>query len=147
MHVFRSMIIDAPIERVWSAVRAFDGVAAWNPGVASARLETGRSTEVGALRRLDAQDGSIFRETLVGHSDLEHAYTYDIVEGPLPVSGYISTHRFLPITATDQTLGIWESTFDCAETDRAEMDKVVGDEIYIGGMSGLAAWLKETADG
>ena len=32
MHVFRSMIIDADIARVWAAVRDFDGVAAWNPG-------------------------------------------------------------------------------------------------------------------
>ncbi len=146
MHVFRSMILDAPLPRVWAAVRAFDGVAAWNPGVKAARLETGKPTETGALRHLDIVDGTVFRETLLAHSDVEHFYTYDIVDGPLPVTNYVSTHRFLPITATNQTLGIWESRFDCAPGDAAQMDKVVGDEIYLGGMTGLNAYLKDTSD-
>ncbi len=145
MHVFRSMILDAALPRVWEAVRAFDGVSAWNPGVTAARLDTGKPTETGALRHLDIVDGTVFRETLLAHSDLEHFYTYDIVEGPLPVTSYISTHRFLPITATNQTLGIWESRFDCAPDDAAQMDKVVGDDIYLGGMAGLNAYLKETS--
>jgi len=144
MHVFRSMIIDANIARVWAAVRAFDGVSRWNPGVIAARLETGNATEIGAVRHLDIADGSIFRETLLAHSDAEHFYTYDIVEGPLPVSSYVSTHRFIPITDTNQTLGIWESWFDCAPDDADEMDKVVGDAIYVGGMTGLKAFLKES---
>lgn len=144
MHVFRSMIIDAPTDRVWSAVRAFDGVAAWNPGVISARLERGAPTEVGALRHLDAADGTVFRETLLAHSDRSHFYTYDIVEGPLPVWDYVSTHRFLPVTASNQTLGVWEADFECASEDAEEMERVVGDAIYIGGMTGLDAYLKET---
>lgn len=147
MHVFRSMILNAPIARVWAAVRAFDGVVYWNPGVTAARLDAGRATETGALRHLDIADGTVFRETLLAHSDAEHFYTYDIVEGPLPVANYVSTHRFISITATGQTLGIWESRFDCSENDADEMDKVVGEQIYIGGMTGLNAYLKETRDG
>ena len=143
MQVFRSMIIDAPIERVWAAVRAFDGVAAWNPGVAAARLERGAASEVGAVRHLEIADGTVYRETLLAHSDLERFYTYDILESPLPVTGYVSTHRFIAVTHTGQTLGIWESRFDCAPGDAAEMERVVGDAIYIGGMSGLDAHLKE----
>ena len=147
MHVFRSMTIDADIARVWAAVRAFDGVVNWNPGVTAAQLETGRSTEIGAVRHLDIVDGTVFRETLLAHSDVEHFYTYNIVEGPLPVTHYVSTHRFIPITDTAQTLGIWESRFECSPDDANEMDTVVGDQIYIGGMTGLNAFLKETKDG
>ena len=144
MHVFRSMIIDAQADRVWSAVRAFDGVSAWNPSVTAARLETGAPTEVGTLRHLDIADGTVFRETLLAHSDRDRFYTYDIVEGPLPVSNYVSTHRFIPITATNQTLGIWEGWFDCDRSHAAEMDRIVGDAIYIGGMDGLNTYLKES---
>lgn len=144
MHVYRSMIIDAPLPRVWRAVRAFDGVSAWNPGVTAARLEGGQATEVGTLRHLDIVDGSVFRETLLAHSDLEHFYTYDIVEGPLPVAAYVSTHRFLAITASNQTLGIWECTCSCAPDLETDMDKVIGDDIYLGGMTGLNAYMKET---
>ncbi|WP_081894565.1 SRPBCC family protein [Ruegeria halocynthiae] len=147
MHVFRSMIIDVEIHRVWAAVRAFDGVVDWNPGVAAATLENGAATATGTIRRLDIPDGTVFRETLLAHSDAEHFYTYDIIECPLPVSAYISTHRFIPITHTGQTLGIWESHFDCAPDVANEMERIVGDAIYIGGMAGLNDFLKEAQNG
>ena len=94
MHVFRSMVIDAEICAVWSAVRNFDGVASWNPGVVKATLENGAPTATGTIRTLEIPDGTIFRETLLAHSDRDHFYTYDIIESPLPVSNYVSTHRF-----------------------------------------------------
>lgn len=142
MHVTRSMIIDAPIDRVWAAVRDFDGVVAWNPGVEGAVLENGAPTQVGTVRSLDVGGDVPFRETLMAHSDHEYFYTYDILDSPLPVTNYVSTHRFIPITHSNQTLGIWESTFDCAPEVAAEMAKTVGDAIYIGGMTGLNDYLK-----
>lgn len=147
MHVYRSMTLDHDIDRVWQAVRAFDGVVYWNPGVAKATLESGAPTATGTIRKLNVADGSVFRETLLEHSDIQHFYTYDIVESALPVTNYVSTHRFIPITHTGQTLGIWESRFDCAEADADGMEKIVGDAIYISGMNGLNAYLKETMNG
>ena len=142
MKVFRSVVLDAPVELVWAAVRAFDGVANWNPGVAAARLESGSPTGVGSVRHLDIVDGTVFRETLLAHSDLEHFYTYDIIEGPLPCRNYVSTHRFVAITDGDKTLGIWESEFDCAPEDEDDLETLVGDQIYVNGMRGLDEHLK-----
>ena len=142
MKVFRSVILDPPIEKVWAAVRAFDGVAHWNPGVAAARLESGSPTGVGSVRHLDIVDGTVFRETLLAHSDIERFYSYDIIEGPLPCRNYVSTHRFVPITDGDKTLGIWEAEFDCAPEDEAELDTVVGDRIYVNAMRGLNDHMK-----
>ena len=113
MKVFRSMVLDAPLAQVWTAVRAFDAVVDWNPGVVAARMESGSPTAVGSVRHLDIADGTVFRETLLAHSDLEHFYTYDIVEGSLPCRSYISTHRFIAITEGDRTLGLWHGEFDC----------------------------------
>ncbi len=142
MKVFRSMVLDAPLDRVWAAVRAFDGVVNWNPAVTGARMETGGPTAVGSIRHLDIVDGTVFRETLLAHSDLERFYTYDILESPLPCRNYVSTHRFIPITEGDKTLGIWESRFDCAADQEASLEEVVGDQIYVGGMKGLNDYLK-----
>ena len=142
MKVFRSVILEAPIAEVWAAVRAFDGVVNWNPGVTVARMETGNPTAVGSVRHLDIVDGTVFRETLLAHSDLERFYSYDIVEGPLPCSNYISTHRFIPITEGDKTLGIWQGTFDCDPKDEAQLDEIVGDRIYVAGMKGLNDYLR-----
>ncbi len=142
MHVFRSFVIEAPIAAVWSAVKAFDGVSAWNPAVTAATMETGSATSPGSIRHLDIVDGTVFRETLLELSDLHHYYTYDILESPLPVRNYVSTHRFIPITHSAQTLGIWESHFDCDSDIAEDMDRAVGDQIYIGGMIGLNNHLK-----
>lgn len=142
MKVFTSVVLDAPIARVWATVRAFDGVAKWNPGVTAARMESGSPTQVGSVRHLDIADGTVFRETLLALSDLERCYSYDIVEGPLPCSNYVSTHRFVPITDGDRTLGVWEGRFDCAPGDRAELAVVIGERIYRDGMRGLNSYLK-----
>ena len=141
MKVMRSVIIKAPVDRVWAAVRAFDGVVRWNPGVTAARMESGTSTSVGAIRHLDIVDGTVFRETLLAHSDLEHFYTYDIVEGPLPCRNYVSTHRFLPVTDGNLTLGIWSGEFDCDPADEASLEAIVGDAIYRDGVRGLNSYL------
>lgn len=141
MKVMRSVIIEAPIHDVWAIVRVFDGVAKWNPGVVSAKMESGTGTSVGAIRHLNIVDGTIFRETLLAHSDHDYFYTYNIVEGPLPCSDYISTHRFIPIIDGNMTLGIWSGEFKCNPEDEAELDEIVGNQIYRDGMRGLNSYL------
>ena len=143
MKVKRSVVIDAPIDRVWHAVRRFDGVADWNPGVSAAKMESGSPTEVGSVRKLDIVDGSVFRETLLAHSDLEHSYTYDIIESPLDCSNYIACHRFIEITEGNKTLGIWEGEFDCDPAHAAELEKIVGDGIYRDAQLALNTYLQE----
>ena len=73
MHVFRSMIHRRPRStRVWAAVRAFDGVAAnWNPGVDTCQSwKTASATATGTLSvACRSPDGTVFRETLLAHSD------------------------------------------------------------------------------
>jgi len=143
MKVMRSVIIDAPIDAVWAAVRRFDGVVDWNPGVLAATLEAGQATEVGAVRRLDIADGSVFRETLLAHSDLEHFYTYDILQSPLPCRNYIATHRFIEITDGNRTLGIWQGAFDCDPADAAGLEHSVGKLIYLDAQIALNQYMQE----
>lgn len=144
MKVMRSVVIRAPIEKVWAAVRDFDGVVKWNPGVVGARMESGSPTSIGSIRHLDIVDGSVFRETLLAHSDIDRYYAYDIVEGPLLCSQYMSVHRFIPITDGDMTLGIWSGEFVCDPSDEADLETVVGDQIYRDGMRGLNDYLGGT---
>lgn len=143
MKIKRSVIIDAPIDAVWKQVRLFDAVAQWNPGVASATLESGSATATGSIRRLEIVDGSVFRETLLAHSDLEHFYTYDILESPLHCQNYIATHRFIEITDGNRTLGIWEGEFDCDPADAAELEQIVGQLIYHDAQVALNQYMQE----
>jgi len=143
MKVMRSVVLDAPINTVWAAVRRFDGVANWNPGVTKAVLESGSATAVGTIRKLDIVDGSVFRETLLAHSDIEYFYTYDIIESPLPCSNYVACHRFVEITDGNRTLGIWQGEFDCNANDAEHLETVVGDQIYLGAQQALNHHLLE----
>ncbi|MBX2868067.1 MAG: SRPBCC family protein [Acidiferrobacterales bacterium] len=143
MKVKRSVVIDAPIERVWQTVRRFDGVAVWNPGVNKAILESGSPTQTGSVRKLEIVDGSVFRETLLAHSDLEHYYTYDIIESPLKCSHYIARHHFIEITEGNKTLGIWEGEFQCDPSDEKELNAIVGDGIYRDAQLALNQFLLE----
>jgi len=142
MKVMRSVIIEAPIEETWAAVRNFDGVVNWNPGVTSARMESGSPTTVGSIRHLDIVDGTVFRETLLAHSDIDRLYAYNIVEGPLPCTDYLSVHKFIPITDGNLTLGIWSGEFKCDPADEDNLETIVGDMIYRDGMRGLNDYLK-----
>ncbi|MEM7561660.1 MAG: SRPBCC family protein [Pseudomonadota bacterium] len=143
MKVMRSVIIDAPIETVWSAIRQFDAVVNWNPGVSAATLESGNSTEVGAIRLLDIVDGSQFRETLLAHSDRAHFYTYDIVDSPLDCQNYIATHGLIEITDGNRTLSYWRGEFDCTPENRAELEQIVGQQIYHEAQVALNTYLQE----
>ena len=142
MKIMRSVIIDAPLARVWQAVRKFDSVVNWNPGVSGARIESGSATQVGSIRYLDIADGSAFRETLLAHSDLEHFYSYDIIESPLPCSQYFSTHRFVEITDGDRTLGIWQGEFECHHADASNLESIIGDGIYRDAQHGLNQYMQ-----
>ena len=143
MKVKRSVVIDAPIDRVWRAVRRFDGVAEWNPGVTAAVMESGAPTEVGSIRKLDIVDGSVFRETLLAFSERDFFYTYDIIESPLACENYVSTHRFVEITEGNRTLGIWQGEFDCDPAVAADLEKTVGDGIYRDAQLALNLYLQE----
>lgn len=145
VNVMRSVIIEAPIEKVWAAVRSFDSIVNWSPGVAGAHMESGSPTAAGSIRHLDIPGGAVFRETLLAHSDTDQSYTYDIVEGPLPCTDYVSTHRFIPITDGDMTLGIWSGEFNCGPSDSKKLESIFGDQIYRGGMRGLNSYMKEQA--
>jgi len=147
MKVKRSVIINAPIEKVWAAVRKFDGVDKWNPGVVAAKMEFGHPTEVGSVRKLDIADGSVFRETLLEHSDLETYYTYNIIESPLPCTEYVSCHRFIEITDGNKTLGVWQGEFECAENERENLELIVGDSIYLQAQLALNEFMQEKKNG
>ena len=142
MKVYTSVIIDSPIDRVWAAVREFDQVASWNPGVDESFMESGANTQVGSIRHLKIADGSLYRETLLAHSDLEHFYSYDIIESPLPCHHYVSTHQFIEITDGNKTLGIWQGEFECDPDDAADLDHIVGTLIYRDAQHGLNQYLK-----
>ena len=64
--VEKSTVIDAPVDRVWSVLRDFNGHDRWHPAVRESRIEERRSGDmVGAVRRFRLTDGAVLRERLL----------------------------------------------------------------------------------
>ena len=80
-------MIDAPVEKVWEVMRDYNGMPSYHPGIKHSLIEDGRpSDQVGCVRRLTLGEGFV-REVLLCMDDLNHVFTYEIIEGTLPVRG------------------------------------------------------------
>lgn len=140
-HIYVSSIIDAPVEDVWAVARDFTGH--WHrSAIANSSIEAGLpSDKVGCVRAFELANGNgQLRELLVGLSDERHEFSYRILESPMPVSDYLATVRFTPVTTTRSTFGEWSVDFRVPPDDEhATVDTVRG--VFEGGFADLAAIL------
>lgn len=145
MQVERSTVIDAGVERVWALLADFGGVAQWHPLVRSAEIESGLSgRELGCVRALVLQDGAVIRERLLALSDAEWFFSYAILESPLPVRDYRATLRLWPVSTSIQTFARWLVRFETDAEHVADLERIVGEEIFVAGFDGLR---RSLADG
>src|SRR5438128_1839814 len=87
--VYISAVIDAPVEDVWKVMRDYNGMPSYHPGIKGSVIEDGLpSDQVGCVRKLTLGEGFV-REVLLCMDDLNYAFTYEIIEGTLPVRGYV----------------------------------------------------------
>ncbi len=95
---------------VWKLVSRFDGLVNWHPAFSASPLVKGRDGQVGAVRALTLKDGPTFTEELIAFNEQGMAYTYDIVESPLPIDHYQSSVTVKPNGAGGSTM-TWIGTF------------------------------------
>ena len=93
-HIYVSAVIPAPVAKVWSIIRDFNGLPNWHPSIAKSHIEDGLSgAEVGCIRNFELHDGGVIREKLLTLSDELHSCTYAIIESPMGVENYTATLR------------------------------------------------------
>jgi mxaD protein len=143
LHVTESVEVKVPLEKVWDAVKDFDGLAKWHPGFASDELVSGHNGEVGATRKLTVKNGPVITERLLAYDDAHHSYRYRIVESPLPIAHYtgaISVHA----GKGGMTRVTWSGTFKRKntsdnppepESDEGVVKLIKG--VYRGGLDNL----------
>ncbi|TCR66372.1 SRPBCC family protein [Bosea sp. BK604] len=137
-HVVRSTIIDAPVERLWSVLRDFNGHDRWHPIVARSEIERANpSDRVGCIRRFQLRDGSELREQLLTLSDLEMTFSYCLLETPIPLFNYVAHVRLLPVTDGNRSFWHWESRFTTPPGREQELARLVGDEVYTNGIEAV----------
>ena len=137
-HVVRSTIIDAPVDRLWSVLRDFNGHDRWHPIVARSEIERAYSPDrIGCIRRFLLRDGSELREQLLTLSDLEMTFSYCLLDTPIPLFNYVAHVRLLPVTDGNRSFWHWESRFTTPPGREAELAKLVGDEVYTNGIEAV----------
>jgi len=136
--VERSTIIDAPVARVWSVLRDFNGHDRWHPAIRESRIESRRPADaVGAVRRFRLRDGTELREQLLTLSDTERSLSYCLLDTPIPLLNYVAHVQLLPITDGDRTFWRWSSEFATPRGQEERLSAMVGEEIYARGFSAL----------
>lgn len=114
---YASIVVNAPIDRVWKALRDFHRMA-WAQGVIETLDAVGslKGDQVGAKRILNG----LFHETLLGLSDVDKTIQYSIDDGPGPlakanVQRYVGTVRLHPVAVGEGTFVEWSSDFEANE--------------------------------
>jgi hypothetical protein len=113
--VYKSIVVDAPVEKVWAKLRNFHDMS-WATGVVEDLKVVGelKGDQVGAQRVLNGT----FEETLVALNDSAHQISYSIDEAkgtPVAsseVKNYQGTVTAFSVTEGGQTFLEWRSQWD-----------------------------------
>lgn len=123
--------VAATAAQVWEVVRDFGAVQRWSPGLTSCEVD---GEGIGAVRTIKLGD-MVIRERLESLDDATRTFSYSIVDGPLPLTNYLSTFTVVDSDAGKSQI-TWSSTFEAAGmTDEQAAQMVEG--IYHGGIKGL----------
>src|SRR5215470_8697893 len=143
--VYISHVIDAPIEKVWEIIRDYNGMPSYHPGIKKSVIENDLpSDQIGCIRRLTLAEGYV-REVLLCLDDRNYVFTYEIIEGTLPVRGYVAGVRLHRITHGDRTFGEWWADFEVVGADRNQTVEQIGNNVFAAGFKGVAEKLAGTS--
>lgn len=139
--VYISDVINAPIEKVWGVMRDYNDMPSYHPGISKSIIEGGGpSDRVGCVRRLTLGEGYV-RERLLYMDDRNYAFSYEIIEGTLPVRGYVAGVRLRRVTVGNRTFAEWWADFEVVGADRDAMIAEIGNNVFAAGFRGVAAKL------
>ena len=73
--------------------------------------------------------------------DRNYAFSYEIIEGTLPVRGYVAGVRLRRVTVGNRTFAEWWADFEVVGADRGAMIAEIGNNVFAAGFRGVAAKL------
>ncbi len=127
----KSIIINAPIDKVWSVIKHFDKISDWHPDVLSSTGDG--KNESGSERSITLESG-VLEEGLDYFSDADHEYNYRLKTentDAFPVSSYTAAIQLM--TEEDKTKVKWKSRFYRGDTGNTPPKKL-NDESAVAAM-------------
>jgi hypothetical protein len=119
-------------------MRDYNGMPSYHPGIKNSVIENDLpSDQIGCVRRLTLAEGYV-REVLLCLDDRNYVFTYEIIEGTLPVRGYVAGIRLHRITDGNRTFGEWWADFEVVGADRDAMIAQIGNNVFAAGFKAVA---------
>jgi hypothetical protein len=138
VNVYTSSVIDLGADSVWSRIRDFNALPQWHPAIADSRIENSQpSDRIGCIRHFHLKDGGMIRERLLALSDYEYSCTYEILESPMGVTGYVATLKLTPVTDGGRCFAEWSAEFDCEPGREHELTERIGHGVFQAGFDAL----------
>ena len=138
LQVTSSRVIPAPVDRVWSVVRDFNGHDRWHPIVKQSVIEERQpSDKVGCVRAFDLEGGESLRERLLALSDTETGFRYCLMDTPLPLFNYVAELRLSPVTMTDQCFAHWSAKFTTPKGEEERLSQLGRDNVQRDGLAAI----------
>jgi hypothetical protein len=129
--------VELPVasDKAWDAIKEFGGMQAWHPAVATDEITSGKGNSRGTVRVLTTKDGAKITEQLLHYQPKAFSYTYKIIDGPLPVTDYVST---IQVRASKNGSTVyWNSHFKAKEGTSDEDAAKAIRGIYRAGLDSL----------
>ncbi len=123
--------IAAEAGAVWNLMSDFGGLCSWNPGIESCELE---GEGVGAVRTLK-MGGIVLKERLEGLDGAAKTYSYSIIEGPIPATGYVAKVA-VSDAGSGKTKISWSCNFEANGAPEADLVQLF-QGIYQGGIKAV----------
>ncbi|MCU1282115.1 MAG: D-threo-aldose 1-dehydrogenase [bacterium] len=128
-----SIDISASPDQVWELIGGFDSLPNWLPFIPKSELSDG-----GRVRHLATPNGETIVEQLESFDNDAHCYTYSILEGPFPVTGYVSTLRVQDADGGKRSRVEWSGHFTPKGVSDLEASRLF-QGMYEDGLGALAA--------
>ena len=126
-------------------MRDYNDMPSYHPGIKKSVIEGDQpSDQVGCVRRLTLAEGFV-REVLLCLDDHNYAFTYEIIEGTLPVRGYVAGVRLHRVTEGNCTFAEWWADFEVVNADRDAIIAQIGNGVFATGFKAVAAKLAAKA--
>ena len=132
IEVVKAVTIAAPPEKVWEVIGNFCGIGDWHPAIENCEAST---SEGKTVRTLTLKGGGKLVEVELTRSDERMSYTYAILEGPLPVSGYTSALAVTP--GGEGSRVTWFGSFQAKDAPDATAEATIAG-IYEAGLAAIA---------
>lgn len=125
---------DHPVDQVWPVVADFGGIHKYMRGMPETEV---KGSGIGQDRFLGMPGGTVV-ERLTWLDDDNHAFSYTILEGPLPFERYVATVKLTP--KGDTTDIEWQGNFEVNGVPEEE-GVAMANGIYSGAIKGFKKFL------